>query len=484
MLKSNISNKALFSDTLIYGIARITSSILSVFLIPVYTRYFTVAEYGIIENLNILNILIISIFSLGLSDSIVRFYSVADSEIEKKIILSSVLTSTVLSGIISLLLGLIYAPWFGEIFIQKPFVENLFLVNLILLLTFLIMPFNILLTVLNVKFKKKEYILVTVGNVLLSLVLSLVFVIVLDFGIIGVFLASLISHFIFVVYLFYLLRNEIAIKWISFTKAKELIFFCLAIVPSSITLLIMRSSDRYFIAWLLPDSLNKIGLYATAEKVMTPILLCGAAFSIAWTPFAMKVSMQQNAKEVYIRTFKYYISIMSVLLIILSASALLILKILTTPTFYPSYIYSPVIGLYLVINALYFIVGIGIILSKKVKIYLPISITSAVINITLNYILIPPFGIYGAAWATVVTFLLFCVLTYIYAEKYYYIGYPFISGLLLLTVSTFIAFIIMDHLVIGLILLAFYVYLLFALKYLEYDKIKNMIIQLLLPRKL
>src|SRR5882724_1874655 len=99
MVTPRVTLFTLFGDTVIYGLPRFAQVLMSVLLLPLYTRYFAVAEYGLIENLNILAVLL-TWAGLALPSSIVRFYTVADSEEERVSIVTSIAAATTVMSVL------------------------------------------------------------------------------------------------------------------------------------------------------------------------------------------------------------------------------------------------------------------------------------------------------------------------------------------------------------------------------------------------
>jgi len=293
---SNFTIKSLFSDTLVYGSARFINAFLSIFLIPIYTRYFTVAEYGIIENINIFNILIVNLFGLALGEGIMRYYTLADSAEEKKKLLSTVHYVSIISGTVAVLLGILISGWFGEIFIQKSSKENFLLVLCAVVQAFLVINLIVYQSVLRIRFQRFKYNVTTIGTVLITALLSIFFVVVMKYNILSVFLASAIANFTFTFYGYWHVKEEISIVNFKFSTLKNIFPYCLAFIPASLAMLVMRSSDRYFMTLMLDDSLHQVGLYTTAEKVMMPLLIVIAAFHTGFVPFILNAAKSQDIR--------------------------------------------------------------------------------------------------------------------------------------------------------------------------------------------
>ncbi|MBL4655616.1 MAG: polysaccharide biosynthesis C-terminal domain-containing protein [Bacteroidia bacterium] len=467
--------KTLLSDTLVYGIARFVNIFFSIFLIPIYTRYFTVAEYGIIENLNIFSVLIVGMFGFSLSEGLIRYYTLSESEIEKKELLSTIHYVSLILGVIALVIGLLISNWFGNIFIQKTDSENFLLVLLAIIQAICVINLTIYQSVFRINFRKSQYNVTTIGVVVLSALLSIFFVVILKHGVKSVFLAAAISNFLFAVYGYVKVKPEIYFKYFKFGILKKLLPYCYPLAISGLAILVLRSSDRYFISLLLDNSLYQIGLYTTAEKVMMPLLLITAAFHTAFVPFIMNAAKTEDIKPLLIKSYKLYVGVTTIGVIILSIVAKYILILLTTPSYYPAYKYAYLVGIYLILNTSYYFGGIGLSLKEKTKYIGVFLIVSALINIIFNIILIPQYHIAGALFATIISYLVFNFLIFYKSNQFFEVNYSFRKSLLIIIACGCFSFFSLENTLLGLILLPIFVGMLIYSGFLNVPYIKESI---------
>lgn len=421
---------SLFRDAGVYGLSRVAAIFVSVLLVPIYTRQFTVEEYGRIENLNVLAVMLIMLFGAGLPESITRFYTVAETAEARRRIVTSATVATGALGLLAIVVLVAMSPWLGQRLIKTTASSDstllLLLVGIYVLGT---LPLTVVQTLFQARFARAEYVVTTLGLLVVSTTVALVCVVGFGFGIAGLFLGSAVGAVVFATYGLIKIRREVGLRTLGGGQMRELMHYGLSFVPAGFALLVIRSSDRYFITAMLPDSLHQVGLYVTAEKIMLPINVVASALMIAWAPFSMRASLQENSRDLYIRVFRYYVVLTSAAVIVLSGLSPLLLKILTTPPYYPAYVYTPVLGTYLALNSLYYIGSTGLLLSRKTKLLVPVIVGSAGANVVLNFALIPSYGVFGAAAATVLAFLILNVLTFLVAERQHYVGYPLWRGL-------------------------------------------------------
>jgi O-antigen/teichoic acid export membrane protein len=274
---------------------------------------------------------------------------------------------------------------------------------------------------------------------ILQFALNILFVVGLERGVQGILEAGVISGIIAII-----LLTPIAIKNKKFVfsgaKLKEILLFSIPLIPAAISNIVLTLSNRYFLDYYI--SKKEVGLYQIGvglANVLTVIIT--KPFKIAWPPYMYSVAGNENAKEIYRNVLVYYVFIALWAGMAVSISAKEALIILTTPPFYSAYQIVPLLVVSLILFGMMEILVAGIHITKKTKYVSYIFMVAAVINLGLNYFLIPLYGMYGAATATVITFLFMNIYYFIYSQKLYPIQHDFARIFTVLGVSVFLFFI-------------------------------------------
>jgi len=467
MAAPRVTLSTLLGDAVIYGLPRFAQMLMSVLLLPLYTRYFAVAEYGIIENLNILAVLLTWAVGLALPSSVVRFYTVADSLQERvSIVTSAAAATTAMSGLTLLAMALL-GGWLGQLFLHLEPARGRPLIILVTAWVATLLPLSVCESVFQARFQRRQYLVSTLGSVVVSVAITALCLVQFRLGVVSVFLGAVLGHGLLMVYAVYNISTEFRISAFHVRTLRRLLAFSLPLVPAALALLAIRSADRYFIIFLLPDPLHQVGLYSMAEKLMGPLTLLGAAFTLAWSPFAMAASLQDNAQLLYLRAFKHYVALTSVAIVALCAAAPLLLRILATPPYYESVIYMPPLGLYLALNSLYHLGALGFMLTNRTVLMVPMVLAAALVNAVLNLLWIPPYGVSGAAWATVVTFLIYNGALFLVGDRLCLVGFPLATGLTVYALAIPAAYLALYFPLFGPLLVAAHIGLLLVTGFLE-----------------
>jgi len=409
----------LLKHSIIYGFGVVISQVVGFFLIPVYTRYLTPADYGGLEifqtTLSILGI----IFVMGLTGALFRSYFNYDDEEKRKTVVGTVFLFLTGTSFLFLLILMALAGNFSALFFSS--VEYTFYFRVIFLTLFFDVGIVIAFSVLRAREESKKYAVFVLIRFLVTAGLNILFVVVLHKGVLGILLGGLIAAFLLYCIL---LRSIVKNAKLSFSIAelKEMLSFGLPLVPASLAAWIMTMADRYFLKFL--STSTELGLYSLGYKFgMVVQVLIVAPFILAWAPFLWSTAKAKNAKEIYSSVLTYFVVAAMVVALVLSVLSKEVLEVMAAPTFYGAYKVIPLIAVSYVLYGCYQILAIGITLEKKTKYLALIVGVGAVVNLGLNYLLIPSYGMMGAAVATVISYVLLPIGSYFVSKRYYPIKY-------------------------------------------------------------
>ena len=214
-----------------------------------------------------------------------------------------------------------------------------------------------------------------------------------------------------------------------------MIRFGLPLTLSSLGGMLLTMGDRYILKIYSP--LTEVGQYTLGYKFASVVnLVFVQAIQLAWPAIAWKKIKEPNAKRFISKILTYYsfVIIWAVLAISLFAEGI-IHKLALNQSYWASSKIVPIIALSYALNGIYFLVGFIFHYKNKTQ-YLPlIVILSTVLNIGLNFIFIPSWGMEGAAIATLISYFMMSILTYKFAQKFYTINYELRKIVLLLIIS-------------------------------------------------
>lgn len=410
--------KQLLKDSLIYGLGSTVGKFIGVLLVPIFTRVFPPTEYGVIELIGTISSILLSILVLGLDSSTVRFYYSTKDIKEKQTIISTGLFFQVAFSIVACIILCFYTDYIAiKVFKNLAY-------SIILMVSIITIPFTLIINfftmIFRLNFTPWKYNSLIVTQLFLTAFISIYLVVILKIGIIGVFYSSLITNVILIPIGLFLSRSNYRLVF-SIKKLKLLLSFGIPLVPASFSLLILNLADRFFLAHY--STLEQVGLYSIGIKLSSLLLLIVGAFQLAWGPFAFSISKEDGAKKIYSKVLTYYMLVSSFIAVGLSVFAYDILKIVTTPAYLEGFKIVGILSFGIVAYGAYYIVSIGIHLANKTSHIAWTLAVAAVMNILLNFLLVPEYGMLGASSATLVSYFISTYLLYRESQKYYPIEY-------------------------------------------------------------
>ncbi len=210
---------------------------------------------------------------------------------------------------------------------------------------------------------------------------------------------------------------------------KRLFKFGLPFLPAGLSVMVVQVIDVPILEKL--TTLETVGVYKANYKLGIFMMLFVNMFQYAWQPFFLHNANEPNVKEMFAKILTYFTITGSIILVVLSLFITDIAKIqiagysLIGSLYWGGLYIVPIILLSYLINGMYVIFSAGIYIEEK-SIYVPlVTGIGAVINIGVNFTLIPLLGITGAAIATLASYLVMAVGYYVVTQKFYNIRYEY-----------------------------------------------------------
>lgn len=409
----------MIKPTIIYGLTSFLPALLGFVLLPLYSKHLSTAEYGIIAAMGVLNG-VISVFSnLALDRAAFRFYFESNTEIERKKLLGTFFFGSIGIAVILFFILIASKPILALSYPEIDFFPYYFLTIVIVSLSvcdvFVMGYFRI-------SEKPRQYMLMIFLTVCLQAGLIYYFIVIRKEGALGQIHALLFTTLALLpIYLTIAFKNfSLAFDWVIFKRG---VSFSWPFIPTLIIAWILNWSDSVFIAHYA--SMSEVGLYAMAYKISMLFFMVTGAFSIAYQPVFFRKANgpdQELAKQsIYLIihvasrafiAFGFLLALFSedIVRLLLDEKYQeihLIIRILLL-----SHISAAIMG---ISSNLYYLQ------SKRTKLQLAVVSISAVVNVILNYLLVPKFGMYGAAVATVLSMTALTFLHYSYSRTCYFI---------------------------------------------------------------
>lgn len=423
---------------LVYGLAVVGLNALSFIVIPIYTRRISLAEYGILELLNRgQDVLAITVMS-GMSLAALAFYQFEASNPERqRRVFSTALLGILANGGLLLLVALPFARQISTALFRTD--QYAWAVYMILPLIPLEMVFSLGLVSLQSRYKSVSYITLSIGRFAIGLSLNLIMVLWLRWGLKGILIATVLHTTIPAFATFFLIMRRADWQW-EWNLWKELIRYGIPFVPGGLFLFILNSGDRYLLNLFYGK--DAVGLYALSYKLgsITTFLLM-SPFLKVWGPVMIQVANGPEGPRKIARLMTHVTTAYIYVGLMLSLLTPAVLRKLVSSAYQGAGVAVPIITLAYLFWAMSIIADTVFYATKKTDVKPLILGLSALLCVSCYLILIPPFGMMGAAWATVIGFAFFALFSMRFGQRYMHIPYQYgrLTLILLLASGIFLS---------------------------------------------
>jgi len=410
--------KALGRDLAVYGAGDVATQVLSLLLLPLYVRYLSPGDYGVLALLLTVEMLTKIVFRWGLDASYMRmYYDCPDQPARQR------LTSTIaifLAGVngVVLLAALWWAPSVSHWLFGSP--SQAPALRVLLANTFISGFFFIPFHELRIARQTERFIALTVTRSALTIGLRLLLVIGFRLGVVGVVFADLVTTVLFTALLsprFARLLRPV------FSRAvlTEALRFGVPRIPHGLAQQTVAVSDRYVLSRYA--TLHEIGLYSIGASFAMGLKLALNAFESAWAPLYFSLMHEPDAKPTYRVVATWGTAAIVGLAAMVAAGAPQVVRVLLPEPFHGAAVVIPWIAVAVVLQALYLLTSIGLNITKRTEFYPLATGAAAGSSIGLNLLLVPRFGVTGAAVATACSYGVLAGLSAYFAHRVYPVGY-------------------------------------------------------------
>ena len=399
--------KRLLSNTAILGAGTFISKVLVFLLMPLYTALLSTEEFGTADILTQTANLLIPLAALGVSDALFRFALDAEPQKRKEIFGCAIGVLIAGAPCVAILIQLLR---FFEIYD-----------GYIWLVFFYICSANLHLVCANYLRacdKTKAFALQGIANTVLTIFLNVLFLVVLDMGILGYVLSVALSDLLITIAIFFIckLYREIRFNFKNRSLVRAMLKFGIPYIPTTMMWMITSASDRFIVTAFAGASEN--GLYAAAYKLPTIISLAGGVFIEAWQFSSVSDAKPEERAKFFGTVYRNYMGIMFMGTSVLIAGSKILTSLLLADSYYSSWQYVPVLSIAMIFSAFSAFVGSVYFLEKRSMRSFATAAIGALTNIVLNFALIPFLGAMGAAVATVASYLVAFVIRAYDTTKY------------------------------------------------------------------
>lgn len=401
--------KYLIKNTALFALNSVGIRIITFLLVPLYTSVFSTYEYGMIDLITTIATILIPLITVNIGEAVMRF-SLDEDANRNEIICVGIffICFSVIAGTL--------------VFAALQFVPSVH-INPVLIYVYCVIQgiYQILSCNLRGQEKLLDYAIANIINTFLVAILNIVLLIVLKWGINGYFISYICAYFLAGMYCIF--RGNIFLIFGQFKINPKLFMdmvkYSLVLVPNSFMWWIMNSSDHIMVTAMVGVAAN--GIYAISYKIPSILSTLSTVFNQAWSYSAIREDKSEDREEFNNHMYDNLVSFQFLITAILLFITRPFLRLYVDKAYYEAWKYTP----FLLIG--YFFLTMGTFLStlytvnKDSKGFLISGSIGALLNIMLNFMLIPILEVYGTALATCISYISVFVYRYFDTQKYMHI---------------------------------------------------------------
>lgn len=412
--------------------------VISLITVPITTRLLLPEEFGKSALFTVGVSLLIRLVLLGADQSFVRkYFEQPNRQVLRKLLWNSLYTPLVLGAAVLLL---IYAYRFEVA--QYLIDENDLRVSYMLMAT-TIVGFLEMFSINVVRMAKKA-VAYSIINILRSLVNVgglITYALLIEPSFYAIIYSVFLGHLVCLIYGIWIERDiwrpQLQIDW---SEIKELLSFGMPYVPTFLLIWLLQGMDKIAIKQF--SDFQELGLYNAAFKLVAVINVAKVGFIDFWIPTSLEHFEKNRDDRGFFARMALMVSFIAVLLSLgVLAASPLIINLLGTEYQEALYI-MPFLLFVPIMNLFSELTGRGIGFMKRTKYNMYASFMAVVVNLGLNYALVPKLGAVGAATATAAAYYVFFVAKTYFSQRLFSVPFPLlkmhIALLLMAAVSSFL----------------------------------------------
>lgn len=362
------------------------------------------ADYGVLEILSLTTDILSMLVGMGIGLAVMRFYYRAADETERRVVVSSAAVLLAAVFFTVSLLGLIAAGPLATLLLGEG--ASVRLVQLAVLFLAFGSTIEVPMVYLRARQFSTTVVVIGLARLLIAVALNILFVVVMRLGVAGVLYSSIITSILVGGYLSIRVLGETGLHF-NLPIIRGLLAFGAPLVVWNVASFVLHFSDRYFLRAF--DSLAAVGLYSLSYKLAMLIsLMVAGPFSEIWLPKALEIERREGAAGVPI----LWSIILGFNLVLVTAAlgiALFssdLIRVATGDSFHAAAGPVPLLALAMVFFGYRSITQIGALIRERSDLVAKSSALAAAAIIGMNVLLIPRWGMMGAATATLLAFAL------------------------------------------------------------------------------
>ena len=380
-------------------------------MLPLFTRWLSVADFGVTDMIMTYATLLFSLASLSICESAFIFPKGQDEATQSEYFSSGLFYSCLVFVLIAFVIFgiensfsitsenvLVKYRWYIFYMIVAMYIENYF------------QQFTRSID------KIKVYSFAGIVQSLCIILFSFVFI--PKYGVWGYVLTWATAYSLTGIYSFVLSGSYKYISWSFVCKSRywEMLKYSLPLIPNGMMFWLMNSMNRPVMEKYL--GIDAVGIYALANKFPIILTTLFNIFLLSWQISVLEEFKKDGFERFFNQVFQAVLLLLGAIFVVISLANKLIITITATPEYYEAWKYISLLTFGSLVFSLSAFVGANFLATKESKYFLYSSFGGAIVAIIANFTLIPLCGIFGATFCIILSSLIMLCLRLYYASKH------------------------------------------------------------------
>jgi O-antigen/teichoic acid export membrane protein len=434
--------RRLANDSAIYGGADLVTKILAFFAFPITAAALSPKAFGALELISTVTALLGLAISCGLNSAVQRFYWDKDvTPTMQPAIVTSGFLAQVWFGVTAVIAGLAALPFVLPLIKAHEWPLTWIALAAALLVMVFSQWIQFILDVIRLHLAPWHFFVVALSSRVATVAFGLAAVVCLGLGIDGLLGAQAIVLILVLPLGLWLIRRDFQAKRLELRWVRELIVFGYPFIFAGLAYWLFGAIDRWMLAYM--TTVEEVGVYSVAFRFASVVLFISAAFGQAWSPVAMKIRTDhpEQYKSIYGQVLLLLIFVM---LVVGGGVALFsgeVIRLTMPSDYHASALPLSIVCFGIILQATQQITAVGISIEKQTYLFARIAWMGALVNVIANWLLIPTFGAAGAAWGTLISYIVITSAYLYYTQRLHPIDIQWSRLLVFASLGTVVAFV-------------------------------------------
>lgn len=383
------------------------------FLLPLYTNELTPEMLGVSDAVTTLTGFVFPILVMGMDSAFSAFYFEDETNQQDKVF-SSVAFLLGIMGIIPVIACLFSGKWSEILFKASDNASIVMIALLAVTANLLYLPLSLEVRLQN---RMAAYSIIAVVSSATIIILNVLFLTVFHFGVYSLIISTLIINVLQICLFSLAVDKKFTFKYVDGKLIRRMLRYSLPMLPAVLSSLILTLSDRYIVLHYWGE--QAVGVYGIGNRFVAILSVVISSISTAYTTFAYSSYKKSEAKEQFSLVLNIVYVMMIGIAFVVSIFSKEIISIMTASEYVMAYKILPDMMYSQVFYVLYTITCYGVLFEKKSGYILLATSVAASVNLVLNFIFIPYYGITAAAFTTFIGYAIMFLINYFNSQRLY-----------------------------------------------------------------